>query len=186
MKKALVGFFLGLCVVAAFSQEGQQVRANIAATTCTNQFIRSLAAATGVGTCAAVSLTADVTGTLPIANGGTNDTGTAWTSVSLNSAVSCGGGALTTYTGSYRWKSIGKTVFVQAQITITTVGTCAFSMSFTAPAAVNATGNLYVGNGLNSITNVGLPFNATGSIIAWIITTPAANTYYGTVTYEST
>lgn len=38
--------------------------------TCTNQFFRSLSAAYAV-TCAAVSLTADVTGILPIANGGT-------------------------------------------------------------------------------------------------------------------
>lgn len=37
---------------------------------CTNQFIRSLNAS-GAATCAAVSLTADVTGTLPVANGGT-------------------------------------------------------------------------------------------------------------------
>lgn len=42
-------------------------------TSCTNQFVRSLNGA-GVATCAAVSLTADVTGTLPIANGGTNAT----------------------------------------------------------------------------------------------------------------
>lgn len=39
-------------------------------TTCTNQFARALSAL-GVATCASVSLTADVTGTLPVANGGT-------------------------------------------------------------------------------------------------------------------
>lgn len=38
--------------------------------TCTNQFIRALSA-TGAATCASVSLTTDVTGTLPQANGGT-------------------------------------------------------------------------------------------------------------------
>lgn len=42
-----------------------------AGTSCTNQFPRSLNAS-GVATCATVSLTTDVTGTLPIANGGTN------------------------------------------------------------------------------------------------------------------
>lgn len=42
-------------------------------TTCTNQFARALNAL-GVATCASVSLTADVTGTLPVANGGTGAT----------------------------------------------------------------------------------------------------------------
>lgn len=42
-------------------------------TTCTNQFTRALSAL-GVATCETVSLTADVTGTLPVANGGTNAT----------------------------------------------------------------------------------------------------------------
>lgn len=41
-----------------------------AGVTCTNQFLR-VVSAIGAGTCAAVSLTADVTGTLPVANGGT-------------------------------------------------------------------------------------------------------------------
>lgn len=38
------------------------------ATTCTNQFIRSLAAITGVGTCATVALATDTSGTLPAAS----------------------------------------------------------------------------------------------------------------------
>lgn len=42
-------------------------------TTCTNQFARALDAL-GVATCESVSLTADVTGTLPVANGGTGAT----------------------------------------------------------------------------------------------------------------
>lgn len=41
-----------------------------AGTTCTNQFLRSLSAA-GTGTCATVSLTADIIGTLAVGNGGT-------------------------------------------------------------------------------------------------------------------
>lgn len=45
--------------------------AEYAGTTCTNQFTRALSVL-GVATCETVSLTADVTGTLPIANGGTN------------------------------------------------------------------------------------------------------------------
>ena len=44
-----------------------------AGVTCTNQFLRVLSAI-GAGTCASVSLTADVTGTLPLGNGGTGST----------------------------------------------------------------------------------------------------------------
>jgi len=53
---------------------------------CTNQFAQSSAAATGLVTCATVDLTADVTGTLPIGNGGTG-TPTAFT---LGSVVFAG------------------------------------------------------------------------------------------------
>jgi hypothetical protein len=42
-----------------------------AGSSCTNQFVRSLSAV-GAAACASVSLTADVTGTLPVANGGTS------------------------------------------------------------------------------------------------------------------
>jgi len=42
-----------------------------AGTTCTNQFVQALSAL-GAATCASVSLTTDTTGTLPVANGGTN------------------------------------------------------------------------------------------------------------------
>ena len=45
--------------------------AAVGAQTCTNQFVRAMSAAY-VATCATASLTADVTGILPIANGGTN------------------------------------------------------------------------------------------------------------------
>lgn len=44
-----------------------------AGTTCTNQFVRSLNNS-GAATCNTVSLTADVTGTLPVANGGERST----------------------------------------------------------------------------------------------------------------
>jgi len=49
--------------------------------TCTNQFSRALSAV-GVATCASVSLTADVSGLLPYASGGTN-ANTSWTQGSV-------------------------------------------------------------------------------------------------------
>lgn len=77
-----------------------------AGSTCTNQFVRVLSAI-GAATCATVSLTADVTGTLPVANGGTGLTsgtsggilgytasGTLASSVALtNHAIVLGAGA---------------------------------------------------------------------------------------------
>jgi len=52
---------------------GTGVLSAYAGSSCTNQFVRSLSAL-GVATCASVSLTADVTGTLPVANGGSGAT----------------------------------------------------------------------------------------------------------------
>jgi hypothetical protein len=63
-------------------------------------------------------------GILPVANGGTGDTGTAW--ASYTPTITCASGSLTTLafrTG--QWKQIGKTVHVRIQIGITTNGTCA-------------------------------------------------------------
>lgn len=70
-----------------------------AGTSCTNQFPRSLSAS-GAGTCATVSLTADVTGTLQVANGGTNTT--SWT---VGSVVFAGasGTALTQDNANLFW-----------------------------------------------------------------------------------
>jgi hypothetical protein len=65
-----------------------------AGTSCTNQFPRSLNAS-GAATCATVSLTADVTGTLPVANGGTNLTAAADDNVMLGNGTTWQTKALT-------------------------------------------------------------------------------------------
>lgn len=67
----IIGALCALAISALAWADGLTVPFSIPATTCTNQFIRSIAAATGIGTCATVSLTADVTATLPPGNGGT-------------------------------------------------------------------------------------------------------------------
>lgn len=53
---------------------------------CTAQFVRVLSAA-GVPTCASVSLTADVSGTLPVANGGTGTTTVAGENARLSTGI---------------------------------------------------------------------------------------------------
>ena len=70
-----------------------------AGTSCTNQFPRSLNAS-GAATCASVSLTADITGTLPVANGGTNLTAAADDEVMVGNGTTWQSKALTNCTGS--------------------------------------------------------------------------------------
>jgi hypothetical protein len=59
---------------------------------------------------------------LPVAQGGTGDSGTAWTA--YTPVVTATSGTITTLGAvSGRYKTLGKTVFVQMDITITTNGT---------------------------------------------------------------
>lgn len=78
-----------------------------------------------------VTLTDGVTGTLPIASGGTNDTGTAWTSYSPT--VTTGSGTFTTTSTEGHYKTLGKTVWFRAMLTITTNGTAAGLIQLTLP-----------------------------------------------------
>lgn len=71
---------------------------------------------------AAGNVNGGVTGVLPIANGGTNDTGTAWQS--YTPTVTCGSGTATGATPTGFAKTIGKTTFVRIVVTTTTT-TCA-------------------------------------------------------------
>lgn len=58
---ALIGLILAAIGIAARA-DGINVPFSFPATVCTNQFIRSIAAATGVGTCASVAIGSDVSG----------------------------------------------------------------------------------------------------------------------------
>jgi hypothetical protein len=79
-------------------------------------------------------LTTGVTGILPVANGGTNDSGTAWTS--YVPTVSAASGTFTTVSATGRYKTIGKIVFLQTFITITTVGSASGAVNFTLPPGI--------------------------------------------------
>lgn len=70
-------------------------------------------------------------GTLPIAAGGTADTGSAWTT--YTPSVSCGTGTLTSFSASGRYKTLGKTLFLEINVSITTNGTCAIQLMITLP-----------------------------------------------------
>jgi hypothetical protein len=87
----------------------------------------------------------NVTGTVAVANGGTGDTGTAWTS--YTPTITVGAGTITTLgTVAGRYKTIGKTLFWSASVAITTNGTAATSLSISLPAGmtVNASGDCIV------------------------------------------
>lgn len=73
---------------------------------------------------------------LPIAQGGTADSGTAWTT--YTPTVSVGSGSMTTKTATGRSKTLGKTTWIEILLLITTNGSAATSISLTLP---NTAGN---------------------------------------------
>lgn len=86
-------------LTSALTQVGADgTLAEYAGTTCTNQFVRALSAL-GIATCASVSLTADVTGVLPIANGGTNNS----SAYTAGSVVFSNGTSLTQDNTNFFW-----------------------------------------------------------------------------------
>lgn len=87
-----------------------------------------------------ISLTADVSGILPVANGGTGDSGTAWTA--FTPVVTATAGTFTTATATMRYKTIGKTLFFSGVLTITTVGTASGYPLMTLPVAAQAAGGI--------------------------------------------
>lgn len=89
-----------------------------------------------------------LTGVVPFANGGTNDSGTAWTSYSPT--ISCQTGTITTLgsvQGFYKLLAAKVTV-VNVTIPITTLGTCAGTISATLPnTAATHSGMRWYGSG---------------------------------------
>lgn len=93
--------------------------------------------ASGVATnLTGLPLTTGVTGTLQVANGGTGDTGTAWST--YTPTVTPSAGSITTYSAAGRYKTIGKTMFLNVVITITTNGTGSGLLSATMPPGFTA------------------------------------------------
>ena len=122
-----------------------------------------------------IGLTTHVSGTLPVANGGTGDTGTAWTS--YTPTVSAGSGTFTSVSATGRYKTIGKTTFIQIAVTITTNGTAASNVQATLPST--AAGFHYALNGRET-NSTGLMLNAvvfSGTNLVYI--TKYDNTYIG-------
>jgi hypothetical protein len=83
-----------------------------------------------------IDLTSEVTGILPVANGGTGDTGTAWTP--YVPVVTANAGVFTSVAATGRYKTLGKTVFVEIEIDITTNGTASGFVLVTLPLTAKA------------------------------------------------
>lgn len=102
--------------------------------------------------------------TIAVAKGGTGDTGTAWSA--FTPTVTAGTGSITAYTATGREKTIGKTVFVEMTITLTTIGT--------AGASIIAT--LNTGAGTPKYILNGRETNATGFLLSCDIGSNSAST----------
>jgi hypothetical protein len=108
---------------------------------------------------ATIALGSEVSGTLPVANGGTGDTGTAWTAWAPT--VTAGSGTFTTLgTVTARYKQLGKTVFFYISIPITTNGTAAGFVQATLPfTAANFAYQMVIGR-----ENAAVGFSCAGRI----------------------
>lgn len=135
-------------------------------------------------TAGVISVTNAITA-LPVsvAQGGTGDTGTPWTS--YTPTVTCStSGAITTDSIGARYKTLGKTVWIQINVNITTLGTCLGNLSVTAPVA--GQGNLIQTlSAENHTTGLTVAAEIFSNITVFFTTAPAANYYIVGGTYES-
>ena len=157
----------------------------------TNLTVGAGSAITSSGNGGALGSAAFITAPISVANGGTGDTGTAWTT--FTPTITCGVGAVGAYSVQIgRYKTLGKTVWftivVQAAI-----GTCGSTITLgTLPVAVlNLSSVRYVESGQDETTGLALvasiPANATSfSITTAAFAVPTGSDIFAiTGTYES-
>lgn len=110
---------------------------------------------------------------LAVSEGGTGDSGTAWTTASITLAAQSG--TLTTASATMRYKKIGKTVFYNINVSITTNGTGAGYLivgGFPWTAAVSAAIAGYNGAG---VSLVGAHSGTSANLFKYDGTYPGAN-----------
>jgi hypothetical protein len=158
--------------------------------TTANTYLGVNSAGTGLAYSAVNLASTGVTGTLPIANGGTGDTGTAWTP--YTPTMACNGGT-GTWSALGRSKTIGKTVFLSIAITLSAIGTCTVSnpqvtltLPFTAQSPVTMlvretglTGVAYQGYGVAASTTITLASMAGGNVAL-----ATGDVFVGSAVYE--
>jgi hypothetical protein len=104
-----------------------------------------------------------VTGTLAVANGGTGNTGGAWSTSSPT--VTAGSGTLTSASASLRSMTIGKLYTFSLTVTVTTNGTGATQINVAMPVTATA---FCSASAYNATTNIGLiaRMSASGTTLA--------------------
>lgn len=107
-----------------------------------------------------IALTTHVSGTLPVANGGTGDTGAAWTG--YTPTVTAGAGTPTTVTATGKYKKIGRVVHFQHKVTVTDKGTASGAMIVTLP---------FTSDAANAWMFMGYESAATGALTSGVIIT---------------
>ncbi len=103
-------------------------------------------------TFSSVSATTDITGVLPVANGGTGDSGTAWTD--FTPTITAASGTFTSVSATGRYKQLGKTIFFNELITVTTNGSAATLILATLPVPATATITVFYGRAGNTMKQV--------------------------------
>ncbi len=123
----------------------------------------------------------DLSGTAAVSQGGTGDTGTAWTS--YTPTLTCSSGSVGAATVSGRYKTLGKTTFVSLAVTITSLGTCGANFYVSVPTTnpVLAVAPL---PGYDTTTGF-IPVVAESSGIIVFAVTPATHQYYASGVYEA-
>lgn len=101
-------------------------------------------------------------GALTVAEGGTGDTGTAWSS--FTATPTCGSASITS--NSFKSKTLGKTTDAQLDFTITSLGSCSTSLTFTLPNTPNSGGMLAFRDTSGTTNSLGGCSVASGSTTA--------------------
>jgi hypothetical protein len=158
--------------------------AGIASTTTTTG---TLVVTGGVGISGAMNAGSATLGSpLPVASGGTGETGTAWTTTTPTPVA--GVGTFTSASSIVREKKIGKICYVEVQATITTVGTGSSSIQVAVPTGPGPTLGIVAGCAIdNSNGTINMVCQVNGATM-WIIPTASTitsgHTYYGSAVYE--
>jgi opacity protein-like surface antigen len=123
----------------------------------------------------------DISGTAAVGQGGTGDTGTAWTS--YTPTLTCSSGSVGSATVSGRYKTLGKTTFVWVTVTITSLGTCGTNFYVSVPTT-NPVSSLVPLPGYD-ISAGFIPVTVESSGIIVFAVTPATHQYYANGVYEA-
>lgn len=124
---------------------------------------------------AQVNLSNGVTGTLPVANGGTNYTGGSWTTYVPTITAASGSGTFTNPEG--RYLKIGRLVNYCAKVTITNIGTASGAMRISLPFDVASITPLVAHNGTTFVHQIAQASPGNSRIDVF---TPSAAAFPGT------